>query len=144
MRHNVVRDTLAAEFSELKAPYNVQNLPLAVERRKDNPELVHWSGTDSVFGPLADGPLDRAPFILKEQHRCNRLVPQPRRHPRRIRRGAEPHGVGDPAHQGQDLHRLLQCLFDAAAAVRLEHPAETAGTLAHRAADVVLPDRAAP
>jgi pyranose oxidase len=75
IRHNLVRDTLAAEFSELKAPYNVQNLPLGVERRKDNPALVHWTGTDHVFGPLADGPLDRAPFILREQHRCDRLVP---------------------------------------------------------------------
>ena len=75
IRHNLVRDTLAAEFSELKAPYNVQNLPLGVERRKDNPALVRWTGTDHVFGPLADGPLDREPFILREQHRCDRLVP---------------------------------------------------------------------
>ena len=65
IRHNLVRDTLAAEFSELKAPYNVQNLPLGVERRKDNPALVRWTGTDHVFGPLADGPLDREPFILR-------------------------------------------------------------------------------
>jgi pyranose oxidase len=75
MRHMAVRDALQEEFSELRDPYGVQNLPLGVERRKDNPLLVHWSGTDTVLGPLADGNQDREPFILQEQHRCNRLVP---------------------------------------------------------------------
>lgn len=75
IRHLVVRETLAKEYQELKDPYGVQNLPLAVERRKDNPKLVHWSGTDTVFGALADGPADKAPFVLREQHRCTRLVP---------------------------------------------------------------------
>lgn len=74
IRHNVVRDALQAEFTELAEPYAVQNLPLAVERRKDNPKFVHWTGTDTVLGPLADGNLDREPFILKPQHRCTRLV----------------------------------------------------------------------
>jgi pyranose oxidase len=75
MRHIMVRDALQAEFRELPEPYGVQNLPLAVERRKDNPEFVHWTGTDTVLGPLADGPLDKEPFILKEQHRCTHLMP---------------------------------------------------------------------
>lgn len=74
MRHTVVRETLQAEFSELPAEWGVQNLPLAVERRQDNPEFVHWTGTDTVLGPLADGDQDQEPFILKEQHRCTRLV----------------------------------------------------------------------
>jgi pyranose oxidase len=75
IRHNVVRDALSAEFSELREPYAVQNLPLAVQRRSDNPTLVHWTGTDTVMGPLADGDQDREPFVLREQHRCTRLVP---------------------------------------------------------------------
>jgi pyranose oxidase len=75
MRHMAVRDALQEEFSELRDPYGVQNLPLGVERRKDNPVLVHWSGTDTVLGPLAEGNQDREPFILQEQHRCTRLVP---------------------------------------------------------------------
>lgn len=75
VRHQVVRDTLQAEYSELPDPYGVQNLPLAVERRKDHPEFVLWTGTDTVLGPLADGNQDAEPFILKEQHRCTRLVP---------------------------------------------------------------------
>ena len=74
IRHQVVRDALQAEFSELSEPYQVQNLPLAVERRKDNPKFVHWSGTDTVLGPLADGLQDAEPFILKDQHQCQRLV----------------------------------------------------------------------
>jgi pyranose oxidase len=75
IRHTVVRETLRQAFSELPPEYGVQNLPLAVERRKDNPEFVHWTGTDTVFGPLANGDQDREPFILKEQHLCTRLVP---------------------------------------------------------------------
>ncbi|HET7479171.1 MAG TPA: pyranose oxidase [Rubrobacteraceae bacterium] len=75
IRHVMVRDTLQEEFSELPDGYGVQNLPLAVERRKDNPKFVHWTGTDTVLGTLADGDQDEEPFILKPQHRCTRLVP---------------------------------------------------------------------
>ena len=75
IRHQIVRDTLQAEFSELPEPYGVQNLPLAVERRKDNPGFVRWTGSDTVLGPLADGMQDKEPFILKDQHRCLKLVP---------------------------------------------------------------------
>ncbi|HVL26190.1 MAG TPA: GMC oxidoreductase, partial [Thermomicrobiales bacterium] len=75
IRHTMVKESLQAEFHELPEAYGVQNLPLAVERRKDNPEFVHWTGTDTVFGPLADGLQDAEPFILKDQHRCYRLVP---------------------------------------------------------------------
>ncbi len=75
IRHLVVREALKEEFSELPEGYGVQNLPLGVERRKDNPRLVHWTGTDTVLGPLAEGEQDAEPFVLKEQHRCTRLVP---------------------------------------------------------------------
>lgn len=75
IRHMIVRDALQNEYSELPEAYGVQNLPLAVERRKDNPDFVHWSGTDTVLGPLADGLQDAEPFILKQQHRCFKLVP---------------------------------------------------------------------
>lgn len=77
MRHTAVKETLLQEYPELPHPYQVQSLPLGVVRRSDNPELVHWTGTDDVFGALADGPLDREPFILKDQHRCTRLVESP-------------------------------------------------------------------
>ncbi len=75
IRHTAVREALQDEFSELPEEYRVQNLPLGVERRKDNPKFVHWTGTDTVLGPLADGNLDEEPFVLKPQHRCTRLVP---------------------------------------------------------------------
>jgi pyranose oxidase len=74
IRHTLVRETLRNEYSELTDPYGVQSLPLGVERRKDNPEFVHWTGTDHVLGPLADGHQDEEPFILEEQHRCGRLI----------------------------------------------------------------------
>lgn len=74
IRHQVVRETLAAEYGELADPYAVQNLPLAVERRTDDPRFVHWSGTDTVLGPLADDD-HGGRFMLYEQHLCKRLVP---------------------------------------------------------------------
>jgi pyranose oxidase len=74
VRHNLVRDVLRSEYRELPEPYHVQNLPLAVERRTDQPDFVTWTGTDTVFGSLIDGDLDREPFVLRSQHRCTRLV----------------------------------------------------------------------
>ncbi|MGC9381738.1 pyranose oxidase [Streptomyces sp. MH13] len=72
VRQRLVRGALAKEYGELQEPYQVQNLPLAVERREDNPEFVHWSGADTVLGPLADGGHDR--FELHPEHLCTRLV----------------------------------------------------------------------
>ena len=73
IRHQLVLDALRDEYTELKEPYQVQHLPLAVERRTDNPELVRWTGTDHVLGPLADGEhADR--FDLRPEHLCTRLV----------------------------------------------------------------------
>jgi pyranose oxidase len=72
IRHQVVRDALSAEFTELPHPYEVQSLPLAVERRTDNPALVRWSGSDTVLGSLADGAhADR--FDIAAEHLCVRL-----------------------------------------------------------------------
>ncbi|WP_199440244.1 GMC oxidoreductase [Umezawaea beigongshangensis] len=71
--HQVVLDALAAEYAELPGPYGVQHLPMAAQRRTDNPRLVRWTGVDTVLGPLADG--DRDGFVLREQHQCTRLVP---------------------------------------------------------------------
>jgi pyranose oxidase len=69
--HQVVLDALAAEYPELPAPYGVQHLPMAAERRAGHPRLVHWTGTDTVLGPLAEGGRDE--FVLREQHLCRRL-----------------------------------------------------------------------
>jgi pyranose oxidase len=72
IRHNVVLDALGAEYTDLPEPYGVQNLPLAVERRTDDPRYVRWSGTDTVLGPLADGEHPDA-FDLRSQHVCRRV-----------------------------------------------------------------------
>jgi pyranose oxidase len=72
IRHRLVRETLAAEFTELAEPYQVQSLPLAVEVQPGNPSLVRWSGSDTVLGPLADGGSDDR-FRLSAEHLCVRL-----------------------------------------------------------------------
>lgn len=76
VRHQVVADVLRSEYTDLPEPYNVQNLPLAVERRLDNPRYVHWTGADTVLGPLADGRHDGT-FSLLAEHLCRRLVRSP-------------------------------------------------------------------
>lgn len=71
--HRLVLDALATEYAELPDPYGVQPLPMAAQRRADNPRLVRWTGVDTILGPLADGESDG--FRLREQHQCTRLVP---------------------------------------------------------------------
>jgi pyranose oxidase len=79
IRNTVVREALQKEYSKLQPPYEVQNLPLAVKRRKDNPELVTWSGTDTVLGDLADVAHPPPPdvFTLQPQWRCKKLIRTP-------------------------------------------------------------------
>ncbi len=50
MRHTTVKDTL---LSLLPAERNVQSLPLAVERRTENPEYVTWTGANTVLGDIS-------------------------------------------------------------------------------------------
>ncbi|MCG8915761.1 GMC oxidoreductase [Actinokineospora sp. PR83] len=69
--HRAVLAALRAEYTELPDPYRVQHLPMAARRDPDHPALVHWSGADTVLGPLADG---HPRFTLREQHLCRRLV----------------------------------------------------------------------
>jgi pyranose oxidase len=45
IRHNTVLDALKAGTTR-----NIQPLPLAVRRRKDNPIYVTWSGSNTVLG----------------------------------------------------------------------------------------------
>ncbi len=73
IRHQLVRDALREEYSELAEPYHVQNLPLAVRRREDDPRYVIWSGTDTVLGPLAEDDAEGR-FDLRAEHICRRLV----------------------------------------------------------------------
>ncbi|MFW9257621.1 pyranose oxidase [Nostoc sp. CALU 546] len=81
IRHQIVLGILQEEFQELSSPYHVQNLPLACERRQDNPEFVTWSAADTVLKPLLpllDNPDQYADkFQILEEHRCKELVLDP-------------------------------------------------------------------
>ena len=53
IRHNLVRKGL----TEALAPHpgrTFTNIPLAVQRRVDNPDFVTWTGTDTVLGEWND------------------------------------------------------------------------------------------
>jgi len=72
IRHNVVKDTLNDAYKN--DPGRVfKNLPLAVERRTDNPEYVTWTGSDTVLGDLAV-PGKNPRFTLKAETRATAFV----------------------------------------------------------------------
>ncbi len=51
IRNRLVRDTLQKAYPNLTGEdVKPQFLPLAGERRKDVPEFITWSGTDTVLG----------------------------------------------------------------------------------------------
>lgn len=51
IRNTVVKETLQKTYSHLISPETQpQNLPLAGERREHAPELINWSGGDTVLG----------------------------------------------------------------------------------------------
>ena len=66
IRHNIVKNTLASSVFGNR----VHNLPLAVERRKDNPDYVTWSGPDTILG----GAKKKFHPELLAEHRVTKVV----------------------------------------------------------------------
>ena len=69
IRHNLVLKTLQKQ-TELDLKDRAKPLPLAVRRRKDNPDYVTWSGADTVLNKAVKS--DR--FILSSETRVTRLI----------------------------------------------------------------------
>jgi pyranose oxidase len=83
-RNRVVKKALTDHFAGLPADYPypvppdypVQNLPVAAERRSgfgDDRIYVHWTGVDTVLGPLLTDPELAARFTILPQHLVTRL-----------------------------------------------------------------------
>ncbi|KAG5636488.1 hypothetical protein H0H81_007854 [Sphagnurus paluster] len=70
IRHSVVKSTL---LKALPASRGVQNLPLAVERRADNPQYVTWTGPNTILGDA----VHHKNFTLKAETRVTRLIHNP-------------------------------------------------------------------
>jgi hypothetical protein len=51
IRHNLVKDGLTKAFEENFPGRNFHSVPLAVERRVDNPDYVTWTATNTILGP---------------------------------------------------------------------------------------------
>lgn len=76
-RHTTLIEVLSSYYgNRLPQGYGVQSLPTAGERLSPNDEFVHFTGTDTVLGPLADDPnaYGEGRFKILEQHRCNALI----------------------------------------------------------------------
>lgn len=71
IRHNIVKNTLAssAVFGD-----RVHNLPLAVERRKDNPDYVTWSGPNTILADAGKKFYPDGPWQLLTEHRVTKVV----------------------------------------------------------------------
>lgn len=77
IRNTVVKEALESFYGEaLKAPYGVQNLPVAGERRTDNDEFVTFTGVDTILSPIIDSsqPYTTEQFSIKPNHRVKQLV----------------------------------------------------------------------
>lgn len=77
IRHTVVKECLAHHYGDRLAK-PVTELPVAGHRHEGNDEFVHFTGSDTVLGPLADGvnhDIDAdAAFTLLPEHRVTRLA----------------------------------------------------------------------
>jgi hypothetical protein len=69
IRHTVVKKSLGM----LARERGVQSLPLAVQRRTDNPEFVTWTGADTILGNAARDPR----FALATETRVTKLISHP-------------------------------------------------------------------
>jgi len=76
VRQAVIKRILTAHYgSKLPSSRGVQDMPVAAERRKDNPECVIFAGSDTILGPLADRNDDGCLMIMPE-HRVTSLKQQ--------------------------------------------------------------------
>jgi pyranose oxidase len=84
-RARLVKTALAKHYAGLphgypypvSAGYPVQNLPVAAERRVQADgarQYVHWSGVDTVLGPLLSDPALSSRFKILPEHLVTRLV----------------------------------------------------------------------
>lgn len=64
IRHHIVKSALSEAYGKGR----VKSLPLAVQRNKQNPEFVTWSGTNTVLGEYA------SKIELRSETRVTRLV----------------------------------------------------------------------
>ena len=74
IRNTVVRETLIKAYPKLRTPYSPQQLPLAGERRKEAPEFVTWTGSNTVLGKkLVEQIMSKkeGPIKLKVNFSCN-------------------------------------------------------------------------
>jgi pyranose oxidase len=79
IRHQLVKDALQAHYGKaLLGSAAVQDLPVAGERRMDNDEFVHFTGSDTILGPLIDDPASYSAgqFRILPQHRLTFLRTQ--------------------------------------------------------------------
>ncbi len=110
LRHTAVKEALADHYQgQLPSGYEPTDLPVAGHRLK-NDEFVHFTGADTILGPLIDEPQRFAPnqFVLKAQHRLTSLD---------VTNGSVQHAVVEDLLGWQSLHIKAEQYVVAAGAV---------------------------
>jgi pyranose oxidase len=72
LRHRAVKKALKSHYGD---GADIRDLPVAGHRRQDNDEFVHWTGSDTVLGPLIDRqpPAGGQQFQILPHHRARSL-----------------------------------------------------------------------
>jgi pyranose oxidase len=77
IRHAVIKEALTDHYrGRLERGYAVDDLPTAGQRRSDNDEFVHFTGADTILGPLVDdqGHVSSPLLTILPEHRLTSLV----------------------------------------------------------------------
>lgn len=77
VRQKAIKKVLRDHFSgKIEDAYLPQELPMAGERKKDNPEFINYSGADTILGPLIDedGNYNQKNLTVLPEHRVRELV----------------------------------------------------------------------
>lgn len=66
IRHREIKKVLKGAFPDRE----IKNIPLAVKRREDNPELVTWTGSNTILG----GAINDGRLTIRDETRVTALV----------------------------------------------------------------------
>ncbi len=75
VRQTIIKRILTAHYGSQPFFHGIQDMPVAAERRRDNPEFVTFSGSDTILGPLADRE-DGGHLTIMPEHRVTSMKQQ--------------------------------------------------------------------
>ena len=138
VRQTIIKRILTAHYGSQPFFHGIQDMPVAAERRRDNPEFVTFSGSDTILGPLADRE-DGGHLTIMPEHRVTSMKQQGWQNSLcRTLRYAIP---GEKNGRGGHIHHCLRRSAYLSTALGVKHQAASVGSLFVRSYICILPDR---